>query len=94
MADRIVEKTLELTSTRERVWAAIERLGYRPSTIARGLATQMTKTIGLVVPDIGNPFFSDPQTLKRNQVLSERTEYFKKRLKTRQPISLKVSYAK
>lgn len=47
------------TSTREAVRAAIERLGYRPSSIARGLATRRTATIGLVVPDVANPFFAD-----------------------------------
>jgi LacI family transcriptional regulator len=34
-------------------------MGYRPSSIARGLATQRTRTLGLVIPDVGNPFFSD-----------------------------------
>ncbi len=46
-------------STRQHVLDVIERLGYRPSGIARGLATQRTGTIGLVVPDVANPFFSD-----------------------------------
>ena len=46
-------------STRRHVLDVIERLGYRPSGIARGLATQRTGTIGLVVPDVANPFFSD-----------------------------------
>jgi LacI family transcriptional regulator len=46
-------------ATRERVLAAIERLDYRPSGIARGLATQRTGTLGLVVPDVANPFFAD-----------------------------------
>jgi LacI family transcriptional regulator len=45
--------------TRQRVQEIIERLGYRPSGIARGLATQRTGTLGLVVPDVANPFFSD-----------------------------------
>ena len=45
--------------TEERVWEAVTRLGYRPNSIARGLVTQQTKTLGLVVPDVGNPFFSD-----------------------------------
>jgi LacI family transcriptional regulator len=45
--------------TRQRVLDAIERLGYRPSGIARGLATQRTGTIGLIVPDVANPFFAD-----------------------------------
>jgi LacI family transcriptional regulator len=44
--------------TRQRVLEVIHRLGYRPSGIARGLATRRTATLGLVVPDISNPFFS------------------------------------
>lgn len=45
--------------TRRRVQAIINRLGYRPSHIARGLVTARTGTIGLVVPDNANPFFSE-----------------------------------
>lgn len=43
--------------TRQRVLAAVERLEYRPSAIARGLRLQRTKTLGMLVPDITNPFF-------------------------------------
>ncbi len=46
-------------ATRQRVAQVIERLGYRPSGIARGLVTRRTGTLGLVVPDIANPFFSE-----------------------------------
>jgi LacI family transcriptional regulator len=46
-------------ATRQRVLEVIDRLGYRPSSIARGLATRRTGTLGLVVPDVANPFFSD-----------------------------------
>jgi LacI family transcriptional regulator len=42
---------------RERVDAAIRRLNYRPNLIARSLAKQRTHTIGMIVPDIANPFF-------------------------------------
>ncbi|MEZ4770490.1 MAG: LacI family DNA-binding transcriptional regulator [Caldilineales bacterium] len=45
--------------TRQRVLAVVERLDYRPSGIARSLATRRTGTIGLLVPDISNPFFAD-----------------------------------
>lgn len=45
--------------TLSRVREVIERLDYRPSSIARGLATRRTLTIGLIVPDIANPFFAD-----------------------------------
>src|SRR5215470_18835202 len=42
---------------RERVEAAIRKLNYRPNLIARSLAKRQTHTIGMIVPDIGNPFF-------------------------------------
>ena len=44
--------------TRQRILGIAQEMGYRPSGLARGLATQRTETIGLVVPDIANPFFS------------------------------------
>ncbi len=44
--------------TTERVLAAIEDLGYRPNTLARGLRRSETGTVGLVVPDNSNPFFA------------------------------------
>lgn len=37
--------------TREKVQAAIEKLGYKPNAIAQGLALQKTTTIALVVPE-------------------------------------------
>jgi LacI family transcriptional regulator len=46
-------------ATRERVQGVIERLDYHPSDIARGLVTKRTGTLGLVVPDIANPFFAE-----------------------------------
>ena len=46
-------------ATRQRIRIIITESGYRPSGIARGLATQRTGTLGLVVPDVANPFFSD-----------------------------------
>jgi LacI family transcriptional regulator len=47
------------SETRERVLQVISNLEYRPSGIARSLATKETCTIGLVVPDVSNPFFAD-----------------------------------
>jgi LacI family transcriptional regulator len=41
----------------DRVEAAIRKLNYRPNLIARSLANRRTHTIGMIVPDIGNPFF-------------------------------------
>lgn len=37
---------------------AIEELGYRPSPTARSLKSGITHSIGLVIPDIVNPFFA------------------------------------
>jgi LacI family transcriptional regulator len=42
---------------RARVYAAIERLDYHPNHIARSLKARNTKTLGLIVSDITNPFF-------------------------------------
>lgn len=44
--------------TQERVKKAAKELGYRINTLARGLRLQKTYEIGLIVPDIANPFFS------------------------------------
>lgn len=46
-------------AVRERVVAAAQALGYRPNTVARSLRTTRTQTIGLIVPDVVNPFFSE-----------------------------------
>lgn len=44
--------------TRREVQDAAERLGYRPSALARALRTNRSSTIGVLVPDISNPVFS------------------------------------
>ncbi|MDI3318039.1 MAG: LacI family DNA-binding transcriptional regulator [Bacillota bacterium] len=44
-------------STRRRVLEAVEALGFTPNGLARGLAKGVTRTIGLVLPDIANPYF-------------------------------------
>jgi LacI family transcriptional regulator len=42
---------------KQRVENAIQKLNYRPNLLARSLAKRRTHTIGIVVPDISNPFF-------------------------------------
>lgn len=44
--------------TRERVTRAAEELGYRPSKAARGLRLGQFFTVGLVIPDIHNPYYT------------------------------------
>jgi len=57
---RVLNVTGTVTEgTRRKVLETISRLGYRPSGIARGLSTKRTKTIGLIVSDITNPFFPE-----------------------------------
>lgn len=43
---------------RQRVLAEVERLGYRPNLIARSLRAQQSNTIGMIISDIRNPFFT------------------------------------
>lgn len=45
--------------TRKKVFEAIERLGYRPNAVARGLASKKTTTVGVVIPDISNAIFAE-----------------------------------
>ena len=44
--------------TRGGVLAAVEELGYRPNLLAKGLKTRRTFTIGLLISDIQNAFFT------------------------------------
>jgi LacI family transcriptional regulator len=42
---------------KKRVDAAIIKLNYRPNSLAQSLANERTRTLGVIVPDISNPFF-------------------------------------
>ncbi|MBH5320482.1 LacI family DNA-binding transcriptional regulator [Paenibacillus sp. GSMTC-2017] len=46
-------------STRENVEQAIKQLNYKPNEVARSLFKKKSNTIGLIVPDIMNPFFTE-----------------------------------
>lgn len=44
---------------RARVLAAVAALGYRPNAVARSLRTDQTRTLGLVISDLLNPYFTE-----------------------------------
>src|SRR4051812_11949093 len=46
-------------STRRKVLACIEELGYRPNAVARGLASKKTTTVGVIIPDISINFYAE-----------------------------------
>lgn len=71
---RVVNDQGEIAeTTRQRVLAAINELGYRPSRIARAMVTQRSHTVGLVIPDITNPFF--PEVARGVQDLAQAKDY-------------------
>ena len=45
-------------ATRKKVLEVIDRLDYRPNAVARGLASKKTTTVGVIIPDVSNMFFS------------------------------------
>ncbi len=45
--------------TREKVYQVMEELNYRPNEIARSLARKKSNIIGLIIPTINHPFFSE-----------------------------------
>ena len=44
---------------RRRVLAAVEEIGYLPSAVARSLRKSETKIVGVLVPNVNNPFFAE-----------------------------------
>lgn len=52
-ANHISEKT------KEKIWDLAKTHNYVPNILARSLVTKKTRTIGLVIPDITNPFFPE-----------------------------------
>ena len=48
--------------TKEKVRAACVQLGYVPNLAAKGLTGQATHTLGVIVPDISNPYFAGVAT--------------------------------
>src|SRR6201996_5056758 len=56
---RVLNGSANVTEeTAKRVYRAIEKLGYRPNEMARALRGLKTRTIGLIVPYLYDPFFA------------------------------------
>lgn len=60
-------------TTRRRVRAAAQRLGYEPNRIARSLRTRSSSLVGIVVPDVGNGFYA--RAVKGAQDVLEQAGY-------------------
>lgn len=45
--------------TRKRVLAIMDEMNYQPSVVASALTKKRTYTIGLMIPDLANPFFAE-----------------------------------
>lgn len=57
----------------ERVTAAAKRLNYTPSVVARSLRSQRSHALGLIIPDIANPFF--PEVVRGAQDVADARGY-------------------
>jgi LacI family transcriptional regulator len=56
---RVINKSPRVSDeTRRRVEAAIVELGFVPNRLARGLTRRRTGALGVIVPDVANPFFT------------------------------------
>jgi DNA-binding LacI/PurR family transcriptional regulator len=60
-------------TTRSRVLEVAERLGYGPGRTGRGPVTGRTGNLGVIVPDVTNPFF--PSVLKGVQARAHQGDY-------------------
>jgi DNA-binding LacI/PurR family transcriptional regulator len=60
-------------ATRQRVLATAEQLGYQPNRAARSLVLGRTACLGLIVPDIANPFFA--ASIKAVQAYTRSEDY-------------------
>lgn len=71
---RVINDTGRISlATREHVWKIVDKLGYRPSHVARALVTKKTLLIGVVVPDITNPYF--PEIIQGIEVEASQAGY-------------------
>ncbi|MQA03090.1 MAG: substrate-binding domain-containing protein [Streptosporangiales bacterium] len=56
---RVLNQRVEVAADlRDRVNAAVQELGYRPNGPARSLRKRATTVLGIIIPDVQNPFFT------------------------------------
>ncbi len=69
---RVLDDRPEISDdTKAKVRAACSHLGYVPNAAARGLTGRRTNVIGMVVPDVSNPYFSDMTTAVEHRAAQE-----------------------
>jgi LacI family transcriptional regulator len=57
---RVINSTVRVSSgTAERVWEAVQHLGYEINHVAKSLRVGATHVVAVIVGDLGNPFYSD-----------------------------------
>jgi LacI family fructose operon transcriptional repressor len=61
---------------RQRVMTAVEELDYQPNLVARSLRSKRSHTVGLIVSDIRNPFFTDVSRAVEDTVHKQRYALF------------------
>lgn len=88
-------------ATRAKVEAAIERQGYTPNALARSLVSNQSMTLGVIVPDISNPYFSVLFTQIEQAAISVgynvflcNTFYFSSSYQTMAPLKKEEEYFK
>jgi LacI family transcriptional regulator len=64
------ERTNVGAVTRRKVLEVARRLGYRPNRAAQAMRTGRTRTLGLVLPDLTNPFFPELAQAVENKARS------------------------
>ena len=94
-----VSRVLNKKTAKSRISKATERLvlntardlKYRPNQLARGLRLKRTHTLGLVVPDVANPFFA--RITKSIQTVSHSLGYSLVVCDTNENLSLEVEHS-
>lgn len=66
-------------ATKDIVYKAMEELNYRPNAIARSLANQSTRTLGLILPSTDENLFANPffiQAMKGISIYAQKKGYY------------------